>query len=172
MRRLLPLATTLAIVGCVPQAKPPAPPPPRPAPVVALPPPRSPPNDWRDWPVTPGTWAYRKDTRGSIALFGLAGGEARLTLRCDVGTRGLFLSRDGANTAPLAIRTSTLARSLPMQPTGGTSAFVATALAPGDPLLDAMAFSRGHFTAEQVGSPVLVVPAWPEIGRVVEDCRG
>ena len=74
--------------------------------------------------------------------------------------------------APLTIRTTTLTRSLPVQPTGGAPAFVATALAADDPLLDAVAFSRGHFTAEQQGAANLVVPAWPEIGRVVEDCRG
>ncbi len=47
-----------------------------------------------------------------------------------------------------------------------------------DPLLDALAFSRGRIgviVLQSAGSPVqsvqLVVPAWPEIARVVEDCR-
>ena len=172
MRRiLLPVAVLLGVGACVPAREPPAPPPPRPVPVVALPPTPGP-SDWRDWPVTPGTWAYRRDGRGSIALFGSMGADARLTLRCDAGTRRLYLSREGVVAAPLSVRTSTLTRSLPMQPTGGTPAYVATALAADDPLLDAMAFSRGHFTAEQQGAPTLVVPAWPEIGRVAEDCRG
>ena len=41
-----------------------------------------------------------------------------------------------------------------------------------DPLLDALANSRGRIgvgiSAEQ---PALVMPAWPEIARVIEDCR-
>lgn len=40
-----------------------------------------------------------------------------------------------------------------------------------DPLLDAMAFSRGRFAIQSDGLPTLYVPSWPEIGRVLEDCR-
>ena len=40
-----------------------------------------------------------------------------------------------------------------------------------DPLLDAMAFSRGRFAVEVSGGPTLVVPAYPEVTRVIEDCR-
>jgi hypothetical protein len=39
-----------------------------------------------------------------------------------------------------------------------------------DPLLDAMAFSRGA-AVEVAGLPALVLPADPAISRVVEDCR-
>ena len=127
---LLPLATPIALMACVPAADPPAPPPPPVAPVAALPPPTPQAGDWRDWPVTPGNWVYRRDGRGSIALFGPAGGNARLTLRCDLASRRLYLSREGAGASPLAIRTSTGIRTLAVQPTGGTPAYVATALAP------------------------------------------
>jgi hypothetical protein len=41
-----------------------------------------------------------------------------------------------------------------------------------DPLLDQMAFSRGRFLVTIEGGPSLVVPAWPEVGHVIEDCRG
>jgi hypothetical protein len=40
-----------------------------------------------------------------------------------------------------------------------------------DPLLDALAFSRGRFAVSVSGTPALVVPPWPEIARLVEDCR-
>jgi hypothetical protein len=40
-----------------------------------------------------------------------------------------------------------------------------------DSLLDAMGYSRGRFIVEQAGLPTLVIPAWPEIERVIEDCR-
>ncbi|WP_345907778.1 hypothetical protein [Sphingomonas sp. UBA4815] len=45
-------------------------------------------------------------------------------------------------------------------------------LAGNDRLLDAMAFSRGRFTIEQAGQPPLIIPAYAEVGRVIEDCRG
>jgi hypothetical protein len=34
-----------------------------------------------------------------------------------------------------------------------------------------MAFSRGRFAIETAGLPTLYVPSWPEVSRVVEDCR-
>lgn len=170
--RLAAAAILVLVAGC---ASKPVPPPPAPRPVVVAPPapPRPVPQgaDWRDWPVTPGDWVYRIDGRGSIALFGPAGADALLTLRCDRQTNMIYLSRQGTVTAPLTLRTSSLARTLGVQPTGGVPAYVALALAPRDALLDAMAFSRGRFIVEQAGAPTLVVPAYAEIGRVTEDCR-
>lgn len=171
MRRLLVLTLTAAVASCVappprqqPAPRPATPPPaPRPAPLAA---------DWRDWPLTPGTWAYERDARGSRALFGRTGADAALVLRCDRAERRLFLSRAGADVGALTIRTTSATRALTVQPTGGTPPYVAVALAPSDPLLDAMAFSRGKLTVEQSGTAPLVVPAWAEIGRVIEDCRG
>ena len=32
-------------------------------------------------------------------------------------------------------------------------------------------YSRGRFIIQQDGLPTLVIPAWPEIERVTEDCR-
>ena len=167
------LATFLAIAGCVgkPMPRPPAPRPvvvARPAPTLPVPQAA----DWRDWAVTPGDWVYRIDARGSIALFGSPGTDALLTLRCDRQTNMLYLSRQGQTPAPLTLRTSSLARTLGVQPTGATPPYVAIALTPRDALLDAIAFSRGRFLVEQPGMPTLVVPAWAEIGRVTEDCRG
>ena len=40
-----------------------------------------------------------------------------------------------------------------------------------DPLLDAIAFSRGRFAVTMAGGSPLVVPAWPEAARTIEDCR-
>ena len=170
----LSASLTLALAACVPQSVPPAP---APSPVaLPAPPPRprvvATSSDWRDWPLTPGTWTWRRDERGSIALFGAAGSDARLTLRCDLGRRQIFLSRAGSVTAPITVRTTSTTRTLAVQPTGGTPLYVALELAPADPLLDAMAFSRGRFVVQQPGGSTLVIPAWAEIGRVTEDCRG
>ncbi len=49
---------------------------------------------------------------------------------------------------------------------------VSASLPANDPLLDAIGFSRGRFVVEQAGTPPLVLPAWAEVERVVEDCRG
>ena len=170
---LLPVFIAAAagiVASCVPAprrppvnvARPAPPPTPAPAAVAA---------DWRDRPVTPGTWSYRQDARGSLALFGVAGADALLTLRCDRAARLIYLSRAGVAATPLTLRTTSLTRAVSVQPTGGTPPYVAAALAPGDPLLDAMGFSRGRFVVEQAGAPTLAVPAWAEVERVTEDCR-
>ena len=171
--RLAAFATALLIGGCVGPKPVPQRPAPRPV-VIERPAPALPVRqgaDWRDWAVTSGDWVYRSDARGSIALFGAPGADALLTLRCDRQAGMLYLSRQGSVVAPLTLRTSTLARTLGVQPTGGAPAYVAVALTPRDTLLDAMAFSRGRFIVEQAGAATLVVPAWAEIGRVTEDCR-
>ncbi|RDE07125.1 hypothetical protein [Sphingomonas aracearum] len=177
MKRFLPvLALGALVAACVPPATPPAPggrtplpqpasPRPRPAPAPAA-------QDWRDRPYTPGDWVYRQDARGSLALFGPPNRDALLTLRCDRQRGQMFLSRPGAAPAALVIRTTSLTRTLQAAPTGGEPPYVAAALLPRDPLLDAMAFSRGRIVVEVAGAAPLVVPNWAEIGRVVEDCRG
>ncbi len=168
----LALLTVTALAACVPQ--PVAPPPaPRPAPVVrpAPPPVIAAGSDWRDWPLTPGTWSYRRDGRGSVALFGVVGSDARMTLRCDRDRHQIFLSVAGGNAGALTVRTTSVTRAVPVRPTGGTPPYVAAALAPSDGLLDAMGFSRGRFVIQQPGGATLVVPAWAEIERVTEDCR-
>jgi hypothetical protein len=49
--------------------------------------------------------------------------------------------------------------------------FTAARLVADDPLLDAIAFSRGRFGVTIDGRERWF-PAWPEIARVIEDCRG
>lgn len=166
----------LVLVACVPASRPAAPTP-APTSVAAAPTPPPPPTpalgpDWRDWPLTPGTWNYRRDARGSVALFGEANADARLTLRCDLAERRVYLSVAGTQAAQATLRTTSTARQLPLQPTGGALPYAAAALTPTDPLLDALAFSRGRFTVERAGQAPLVVPAYPEVARVTEDCRG
>ncbi len=116
---------------------------------------------------------YRQDARGSIALFGLPGADAQFTIRCDRIAGQIYVSRKGAapGNAPATFRTSSTLRTLAMQPTGGTPAYMALTLFPRDPLLDAIGYSRGRFVIEQATMPVLVIPAWAEVLRVSEDCR-
>lgn len=165
MTQRLALFALLLLAGCVSR---PAPPPaarPAPPPVPTLPGT----GDWRDVPETAGAWTYRRDAAGSSALFGQAGAAPDFTLRCDIAARGISLSRPGV-AAALAVTTSYATMRWPAQPAGGGRTVVV--LRADDPFLDKIAFSRGRFTIEAPGLPTLVLPAWAEPARVIEDCRG
>lgn len=171
MRSLSILAGIAMLAACVPQREPPPPPPPvRPVPPTPPPPPPPPPADWRDIPLTPGSWTYSGgDGGGSEAQFG-AGGAPSFILRCDRGQGQITLRRAGAtNGRVMTIRTSFGARNFPVEP--GRQP-VAAAVPAADRFLDSIAFSRGRFTVEAAGLPMLVIPSWAEPARVVEDCRG
>lgn len=57
-------------------------------------------------------------------------------------------------------------------PTGGTPPYIATEIATSDPILDAIALSRGRIAINVAGQQPLAIPSWAEITRIVEDCRG
>jgi hypothetical protein len=163
MRHLLAFASLAVLAACVaPSAPPPAParsvPVPAPTPAPAPPPAAS--SDWRDWAVTPGNWTYRREGRGSSAVYGSAAGAAIFSIRCDAPNRRLTLIRAGA-AGPMTIRTTSTERRVADAP-----------LPASDPLIDAMGFSRGRFIVENASLPPLVIPAWAEVLRVAEDCRG
>lgn len=40
-----------------------------------------------------------------------------------------------------------------------------------DVVLDQIAYSRGRFALEAAGLPMLILPPWAEVARVIEDCR-
>jgi hypothetical protein len=71
----------------------------------------------------------------------------------------------------MTVRTTSVARNLPLSVQTEPLAYVSGMVSANDPLLDAIAFSRGRFTVEVPGLPMLVLPAWPEPARVIEDCR-
>jgi len=171
--RLLPFAL-LALAGCSTAIPEPAPAP-EPIKPVATPAPAPAPlsDNWIDWPITPGTWTYREDGRGSLALFGEIGKDAVFIIRCDQSRRQLFLSRAGAvgNGATMLLRASAGQASYPAANSGGTPAYAAISVSPGDLMMDRIAYSRGRFAVETSGLRSLAIPAWPEFSRVVEDCR-
>lgn len=161
-------------VSCVPQA--PAPDPaPSPQPPVApapAPAPVDPQGKWTEWPITPGDWAYRSDARGSIALFGPAGGEAVVTLRCDTARQRIYLTRrSDQRSGSFTIRTSAKLKTASASTTAGTPPYLAIEMMPRDPVLDAISYSRGRFAIETTGERGLAIPVYPEISRVIEDCR-
>ncbi len=174
--RLVLIGALAAIAACVPKQE--APPQREPQPPVRqpqpLPPPPPPPAvEWRDMPLTPGNWYYRSEAATSQALFGPANSEATFLLRCDRALRRVTLSREGtASGNMMTLRTTSTSRSLPIAAQTEPLPYASATLAANDRLLDAIAFSRGRFTVEVPGAPMLVIPAWPEPARVVEDCRG
>lgn len=160
---LLTLATACAPQAVIPPAPVrPAPPPTRPAPPPVAP---SRSSDWRDWPQTPGTWRYANGR----AQFGQPGAMPALTMECRQGQVALIIAGAASQPVPAAITTTSQQRALSAVPSDAQS--LAITLPARDNLLDAMAFSRGRFMVDVNGLPTLILPAWAEVGRVVEDCR-
>jgi hypothetical protein len=143
--------------------------------VVPAPPPAPVTASWEDRPRMAGDWVYRQDERGSVALFGQAGRDADFLVRCDRSKARIFLSRVGSlpedQAGQMTVRASHGAQSYVVNNTGATPSYLAASLSTVDPILDAMAYSRGKFLVSVKGLADLVIPAWAEVARVIEDCR-
>jgi hypothetical protein len=93
-------------------------------------------------------------------------------VRCDKSGRQIVLIRNGITTGNvMTIRTSFGARNFPISVETGSPNQLLSRVGANDPFLDSIAFSRGRFSVEVPGTPMLVIPSWPEAARVVEDCR-
>ena len=172
----------LVIFGCfvasacaVPAPEPtPAPPVARQAPTPA-PSPTPPPTlaNWMDAPQTPGNWYYRAGGGTTRALFGEPNTDAQFALTCYPERRSITLARAGTAAAAVGmrLRTETADRVLTAQPSQAELPSIIATVAAADPILDAMAFSKGRFAVEASGMPPLYLPSWPEVTRVIEDCR-
>lgn len=178
MRMTILAAVTLAAVaGCAAPAPPPiAAPPPPPISVPVIQSPYR--GDWIDWPLTPGDWSYTQTAAGTLASFGVAGRAPEFAMRCDPAQRRVTLERpgrlDAGRAATMTLRASAGQMSYPVAnvAVAGAAPSVVATLAATDPQLDRLVFSRGRFVVETAGAPLpLVLPAWPEIARVIEDCR-
>ena len=144
---------------------------PAPEPAPAFTPP---PVNWMDQPASPGNWFYVARPPYSMAVFGSSERDFDFAMRCDPASRTVSLGRVSGLTSPQPMRvlTETASRTLSAQPRQGSiEQLLAADLAAGDPLLDAMAISKGRFAVETGGMPVLYIPSWPEVTRVIEDCR-
>jgi hypothetical protein len=177
MRRLIGMATATALASCVPAPREPAPaPPPRPAPPPAALPALPPRIDWRDVPLTPGRWSWRREADGaSLSQYGMPGETAMFAMRCYAGRRIVALSRAGSlsgGAGSMTVTTSFGSFAIAARDGGGATSGIIAELPASDPRLDQMAFSRGRFLVEGAGQARLVVPSWPEAARVIEDCRG
>jgi len=120
--------------------------------------------------VRAGSWSYSATATGSDASFVDASGTPSVVVRCVRATRSVQISARGVPATSLSLWTDSAVRVLPAAYDPATARVTAT-LPAGDPLLDKMAFSRGRFAVTVPGMSPLVVPAWPEPTRAVEDCR-
>jgi len=150
----LALVAALAIAGCTPsgETEPVSTPTPSPVQTQAPPPPivQEPVyENYLDAPQTPGDWSYAR----------IGGGERS--------------NQPSPGNRVMSIKTETATRNFTTQEfAGGTSGpLVGIALDPSDPFLDAMAITKGRIAIETEGMRTLYLPAWPEITRVIEDCR-
>lgn len=176
-RPCLPLLlVTLLLAGCAAERPMPAQrPAPVPAPVRPPPPPvslrPSPPPvlEWEALPLSQGSWAYQGEQRVE-ASFGAS--DPGFILRCDLQGRQIHMLRPGTTSGNvMTVRTTDTRRSLPLSITSDAAATPYVSLNAEDPLLDSIIFSRGRFSIEVPGMPMLVLPSWPEPARVVEECR-
>lgn len=174
-------ATLLMLGSCVgpPAPRAVAPAPTRPVPVAALPAPAPAPVqpvaapapiEWQHRPLSPGNWSYRAEAGGSVAQFGSGGG--LVTLRCDRASRRISLARAGAGQGEMIVRTSYGAATWPASVSAGAAPQLVAFRAASDMLFDQIAYSRGKWAVETAGQPPLILPAWAEVARVIEDCRG
>ncbi len=181
------VALSFTIAACVPSSEPPsvatsAPattstpvpePSPSPAPAPAVPLPAPDYANFLDAPQTPGNWRYIVERNETFALFGSSIENAQAIIRCDLDTRKVGIGRFGpvVSAAQMRVRTETRSSDLRATIRESGQPLVAAELSPGDPLLDAIALSKGRFAIETQGTQALYLPAWAEVTRVIEDCR-
>ena len=138
-----------------------------------------------DAPQTPGDWVYDQERGESLALYQSTAPRPVFTIRCSAGVVSLGRassagqSQTGGQTDQsqesssrlLSISTETVKASLDTYPVAGPEAILVADLDANDPLLDAMAITKGRFAVEVEGEETLYLPAWVEVSRVIEDCR-
>jgi hypothetical protein len=119
-----------------------------------------------------GNWSYAATTDGSEATFSNSSGNPQVWIHCTRATRRVSIAKPASGAAPfINVWTSSLTRSVPasFNPVTGR---LSIEVGGSDPLLDAIATSRGRAAFTVGAQPALVVPTWSEPQRVIEDCRG
>ena len=182
MKAGLPLLALGLLAACAPAAKPPVsapapvarPAPPAPAPLA---PPQAPlALDWMDASLTPGAWRYNDygPGAGKRSLFSDPDNTFYFALACAAGPDGMLVQFDRTGSPAkrylaMTIRTETTQRTLTAERFG--SQMIIAGVPASDPLLDAMALSKGRFAVEVEGEATLILPSHAEVSRVIEDCR-
>ena len=118
-----------------------------------------------------GSWLYSAVAGGSNASFLDTAGRPQLTIHCTRAARRVRIAKPATGAAPfLLMWTTSMSRNVPASFDPAT-ALLSADLSAYDPLLDALAFSRARIAVTVSGGAQLVVPNWPEVERVIEDCR-
>lgn len=118
-----------------------------------------------------GAWTYNASNDGSEAHFTDANAVPQLILRCTLSVRHVTIFKPASAAVPyMNIWTSSQRRSIASSFNPATGR-LSVELEASDPLLDAMSTSRGRIGIAAGTQPALVLPPWPELARVVEDCR-
>ncbi len=118
-----------------------------------------------------GSWTYVPAADGSEAIFADASATPHLWVHCARATRRVTISKAATAAAPaINVWTSSLSRSVASSFDPATGKLTID-LANYDPLLDAIASSRGRIAFGIASQPSLVVPRWAEVALVIEDCR-
>lgn len=167
--RIVPVLLPM-LAGCV--APPVQGPPPQALPVTISPRPVTPPppSTVLADDVSPAVWTYTIEPHSSTARFGSTPQSAIFSIQCDLLTRSvsLLVARPRPATGgSVTLRATSMVKTFPAEG-GGTYAVVRIPVR--DPILDALAFSRGRFGVA-LDSVERTLPSWPEFTRVVEDCR-
>jgi hypothetical protein len=122
-------------------------------------------------PPLAGSWKFVAVPGGSDAVFTDSSARVQLTLHCSRAIRRVTIAKAATAAAPfMVVWTSSLSRSIPASFDPATNR-ISVNLPAFDGLLDAMAYSRGRIGVTVSGTSPLIVPAWPEVARLVEDCR-
>jgi len=130
-------------------------------------------DDWMDEAATPGSWGYEDRGNLKLAVFTTPTRGAAFAIQCLAPSREIALIMAGQSVASptMQVRTESTSRAIAATLSIGELSNVAAALRSDDPLLDAMALSKGRFAVETEGLPPLILPSWAEVSRVIEDCR-
>jgi hypothetical protein len=127
--------------------------------------------DWRDGPLTEGTWRYVPGDAVSSARFGRDGATAVLIVRCDRASHQIALLRDGMATELSIMTSAGVERRAAGRIDEASVPMTGILFTANDALLDRIVFSRGRFAIGAPGLPVIVAPAWAEPARSIQDCR-
>ena len=133
-------------------------------------------DSWMNEEQTPGDWRYVAEPTETAAVFSVGDGmdDVQLIIACEILSSRISISRIGEpeGETSMIIRTETQTGALLAEPAVSFAPLLLAHVDARDPLLDAIAFSKGRFAVEVGGTEPIYVPAYPEITRVIEDCRG
>ncbi len=118
-----------------------------------------------------GSWSYAATGDGSETTFSNQAGFIQLWVHCSRVARRITIAKPASSAAPFVnVWSSSLTQSVPSSFNPATGRLTID-LSSYDPLLDAIASSRGRIGFAVAGQAPLIIPAWAETARVIEDCR-